>query len=394
MSPFFSNQVYMLRVFLFFFHSVATLITSFLPIYFQASSLDGTQIGILMAVGPFVSILSQPFWGYLSDKLSTVKYILLFCLFCLFIGTVVLFQTDTFYILIGSTALFFFFMSPIGGLSDSLAVKTAHKEGISFGSIRTFGSLGFAITALIGGEILQLAGVETLVYLLLGYILIAMLFSMKISDVKQVKTPLTLLSASKQLGIPTFWLFLLVVTLVTIPHRTNDTYLGIYVKALGGDESFIGWAWFIAVLSEALVYATSHLWMHRLSELTWILGASLLFSLRWILLSFLSDPLHLIALQCLHGVTFGVFYICAFQFITKLVPAHLQGSGHLLFITVFFGLSGMIGSLGGGFVIETFSPSVLYFIMGLSSVIGSIAIVLFRRYASVRQSTIGRSTSI
>ncbi|WP_347834968.1 hypothetical protein [Gracilibacillus sp. JCM 18860] len=26
-----------------------------------------------MAIGPFIAIFSQPFWGYMSDKYQTVK---------------------------------------------------------------------------------------------------------------------------------------------------------------------------------------------------------------------------------------------------------------------------------------------------------------------------------
>ncbi|TDK61029.1 hypothetical protein E2K98_15095 [Bacillus salipaludis] len=57
-----------LSIFLFFFHSSSTVISTFLPVYFQEEQLTGTQIGWLMAVGPFSSLLSQPFWGYISDR--------------------------------------------------------------------------------------------------------------------------------------------------------------------------------------------------------------------------------------------------------------------------------------------------------------------------------------
>src|SRR5690625_6231051 len=62
-----------LKVLLFSFYATNTIIVSFLPLYLQYKGLSGKEIGWVLAMGPLVSIFSQPFWGYMSDKYKTVK---------------------------------------------------------------------------------------------------------------------------------------------------------------------------------------------------------------------------------------------------------------------------------------------------------------------------------
>ncbi len=52
-------------------------------------------------------------------------------------------------------AVFYTFMGPIGALADSLSQRVANIAGVPFGSIRMWGSVGFAVTSLIGGMILE-----------------------------------------------------------------------------------------------------------------------------------------------------------------------------------------------------------------------------------------------
>jgi len=49
-----------------------------LPLYLKHKGLTGIEIGWVLAIGPFATIISQPFWGYVSDKYKTVKKYLSF----------------------------------------------------------------------------------------------------------------------------------------------------------------------------------------------------------------------------------------------------------------------------------------------------------------------------
>ncbi|TLS38366.1 MFS transporter [Pseudalkalibacillus caeni] len=364
-------------MFLFFFHSTTMIIISYLPVYFQSQGMVESKIGWILAVGPFASILAQPFWGYMSDKYKTVKRILFITLTGMFTLSFLLFNVTSFALLLVTAALFFSFQSPTGALGDSLASKTAHKLGKSFGSIRGWGSMGFATSTLVVGAFFSRAGIEYIHYPFLIFVVIAFIVCLKISDVEVTNKPVTLIDAVKLGGNLKLMGFLAIIMFLTVTHRANDSYIGLYIKELGGNESMIGLAWFIAVGSEAIVFMTSNLWFKKFNEITFILLAGILYAVRWILYSFIQDPMVIVFLQVTHGLTFGVFYVSAFQFVTKLLPAELQATGHLLFISVFFGLSGIIGSLAGGFIIENASGATLYSYMGYLASAGCLGLAVY-----------------
>jgi PPP family 3-phenylpropionic acid transporter len=149
---------------------------------------------------------------------------------------------------------------------------------------------------------------------------------------------------------------------------------------IGGETNLIGWAWFIGVLTEAIVFGLSTFWFRKYHELTFIILAGFLYGIRFLAISFIQDPVHILFLQPLHGICFGLFYTAAFKYMTKVIPEELLGTGHLLFVSVFFGFAGIVGSLGGGYIMESTSGAVLYKTLGFTALLGSLGIFLFKLY--------------
>src|SRR5690625_6367230 len=89
-------------------------------------------------------------------------------------------------------AVFFCFTTPIGALSDSLAQRRANHLGVSFGTIRTWGSIGFATSALIIGELLARIGIQYMIipYLLFGTMALLVVF--KLTALKVQSDPIQL----------------------------------------------------------------------------------------------------------------------------------------------------------------------------------------------------------
>ncbi len=373
------RSLYRLMAYLFFAYSTMTIIASYIPVFFQVQGLTGSQVGILMAIGPFATIVAQPLWGYLSDKYKSIKRMLIIALIGLILSASAFMLVNTFTGYFVMMFILFLFLSPITALGDSLSQKTAIKHRVSFGRIRMWGSLGFAITSLVTGYILTAIGVANIMLPMLFMAIVALLIAFTVNDVPGVNKPVTILSALKLGANPTLIMFLVCVTFISITHRANDTYLGIYIVELGGPEAMIGWAWFIGVSAEALVFATSYRWFKHWSPLTFVMIAGLIYAGRWFVMGFLTNPWIILPLQLTHGLSFGLFYIASFHIMSKLVPEHLQATGHVLFITTFFGLSGIIGSLFGGFMLERAHFSSLYFALGLCAIIGVVCLFIYKK---------------
>ncbi len=366
-----------LKMLLFSFHGANTMVVSFLPLLLAYRGLTGQEVGWVLAVGPTVSIFSQPFWGFMSDKYQTVRRILIIVTCGLLISSAVFFQMKTLILILISAIFFYFFVSPIGPLADSLAQRRASALGVSFGAIRTWGSIGFAASALLVGQLLDWIGIQYLAipYLFMGTLVL--IVSFRIVDVKVETAPVQLKDIHKLIKNYRLLIYLAVLLLVTITHRANDSFIGLFIRELGGRDRLVGWAWFVGVASEAAVFAFAGKWFRKFHPLIFMTTAGLLFAGRWLLYGVVDSPSIIVVLQVFHGLCFGVFYLASFQYVSRLIPVELQATGHLMFMTVFFGISGIIGSLGGGFIIEQYGGHALYFTMAAFALVGSMLIMLY-----------------
>lgn len=366
-----------LKMLLFSFHATNTIILSFLPLYLDFRGLSETEIGWVLAIGPLASIFAQPFFGYLSDKYKTVKWILLVCVIGLLIFSTLFFQMNTLLSIMLMGAVFYFFTTPIGALGDSLAQRRADELQISFGTIRMWGSVGFATSSLIVGEILTRAGIEYMIWPYLCFGSLALLVVFRLKDIKVDAEPVHFRDIGKIVKNKPFIFFLCMIMFLSVTHRANDSYMGLYITRLGGTEGLVGLAWFVGVIAEALVFALAGFWFKRYKPLIFIIFAGAIFSIRWFIYGWAEDPMYIVALQFLHGITFGVFYLASFSYITRLIPKLLQSTGHLVFFATFFGVSGIIGSLAGGRIIDTFNGSTLYYSMGALAATGTVLLTVF-----------------
>jgi len=344
----------------FFYLASIGIILPFLPLLFQARGLTNGQIGMLIAVGPLVSMLVQSPWGYLSDRLRTVKKVIMFQILMAFLLSFFLFNLDSFYLLLPASFLFFAFAWPPLPLIDCLTLATAREKGGSFGSYRLWGSLGFAVAALGAGSVLAVVGIERVDRIYQGLLLIAFLFAALAQDAPQAAQPAGLNQLKKLVARREVLLFLLLIALINTTNKANDAFIGIFIRGIGGSEADVGLAWTIGPLSEVPVFAFSFLFLVRFNELVLLAMAAAIYSMRWFLFSITTDPALISLIQAMHGLSFGLFYVSAVSYIGKIVPPNLQASGQGLFSTFSGGVAGITGSLLGGYIMDGFGARFLY----------------------------------
>src|SRR5690625_7579058 len=106
---------------------------------------------------------------------------------------------------------------------------------------------------------------------------------------------------------------------ITFTHRANDSFIGLFIKELGGSESLVGLGWFIALVTEALVFAFAYKWFKKDRALLFIILASVLYTIRWILFAFSTEPWIGLVGQLFDGLTFGIFYLTANYFVKRFI---------------------------------------------------------------------------
>src|SRR5262249_1839051 len=66
-------------------------------------------------------------------------------------------------------------------------------------------------------------------------------------------------------------------------------------------------------------------------------------ALRWLLLARCHSATALVALQGLHGLTFGLYWAAAIRTLEHLVPSRLRATGQTLYSAATFAIGGAIG---------------------------------------------------
>ncbi|MFD6210026.1 MFS transporter [Peribacillus sp. NPDC060253] len=371
----------LLKSFNFLYFGLLAIFIPFLPVYLADQGLRPAQIGFIIGTGGFVTLITQPLWGMISDKTRTIRKVLLLLIFFSSVIGYFLYDSSSYLQLILFAMLLYFFLMPIDPLTESLNFTMAEKSGISYGSVRTYGALGYAVISLITGYVMSYFGANSLAFLFAGIGLISFIVSWMMPDAPVSGKPVTLSSLKHFFSNKETLLFLLLVFICAVPARMNDTFLGVYIRELGGSAKLVGLTWFLAAGSEIVVFALSFWWLRKGKEIIIISFAAAFFFIRYFVSAWITDPQLLAYLQVMQLLTFPIFYSAAIQYLYRIVPVEWRATGQTVLALLFFGVSGIIASYIGGAIYGAFGGKTLYLFISSISFIGMVfALVLYRIY--------------
>ncbi len=149
-----------IRLYYFIFTGAGGFIIPFLNLFYRRQGLSGTQIGLLATIGAITALIIAPFWGRWSDRITDPRRLLQGA----FVGSAVVYllisQQNAFVWLAVLACFNGFLGSGMDPLSDAMTlamIKDVPKTG--FGSIRLWGSLGWAVVVLAAGWLIEQTGV-------------------------------------------------------------------------------------------------------------------------------------------------------------------------------------------------------------------------------------------
>ncbi|UNK17084.1 MFS transporter [Paenibacillus sp. N3/727] len=364
-----------LRAFMFTIFGTTALVISYFPLYYKELGFTSSQIGYLYAVGPLISMFSNMIWSLASDKYQTLKKIMIILiagqLFMLLAMTGASGFTPVFLII----TIFYFFYYPVYPLADTMAIQTAQRYGRSFTVIRVFGSLGYAFFALGIGYVISVAGASWTLGIGIGIGIAALLSSLLLRDgVMKRSESMGMSDLLKVLRSKEILWFFACVFCLALAHRMNEAFLTLTLSQLGAGEGLIGWSLMISAISEIPIFYLLSKYGDKIKELPLLGFASLMYALRFLLMGLANDPISVLAIQTLHSVTFGVFYVTAVRYITRLVPGRYRATGIALFTVFWSSASGLISGTFGGMMFETAGRAYFYY---LATVLAFVAALGF-----------------
>lgn len=375
------GQLFVLRTMQFVNYATMVLLISYFPLYFESMGFTKLQIGAIYSVGPFLSIAANLAVGVISDKTKSLRRILSLLFMVQILALALLLPQKEFGIMAGIMALFYLFQTPINSMLDSVSLLAADQMKRSFPSIRMFGSLGYALCAVIFGYLLKVYGSDITIALTLGVIGVSLIFSFFISDFQATLkkfefSGLWILLRKKE----TVAFFLLIMT-VSVAHRMNEGFLSIAMREIGADDSVIGYASLASAISEIPMFFLLAKYGHRYRELPLLAIASFAYVIRLGLLSIAHEPWMMVTLQTMHSITFAIFYITALRCLQALIPDEYRSSGQAVFAVVWSGLAGLIAGTLGGWLYDALGLAVVFRTGAVFALVGAFGFLFvhFRR---------------
>jgi PPP family 3-phenylpropionic acid transporter len=376
-----SAQLAVIRSLHFANYATMVLVVSFFPLYFDDIGFTKLQIGTIYSIGPMLSIFSNLLAGIASDKTQNLKLVLNLIFIGQILALALLLPQREFTVIAVVMGIFYFFQTPVNTMMDSLSLLAAERMNRSFASIRMFGSLGYAVCAVLFGLVLKSIGSELTLWLGLITVCCSLALSLALgnfqSSLKKFEFGGLIAIARKK---ETFVFFILV-GLVSVAHRINEGFLAVAMRELGASDSLIGTAWLASAASEIPIFFLLAKYGHRFRELPLLAVASLFYMIRMGLLGFIDRPWLFVLVQLMHSVTFGIYYITALRYLQSIVPDEYRASGQALFAVVWTGISGLAAGTIGGWIYDAFGLSPVFktaAMFALAAAVGFLA-VHFRR---------------
>jgi PPP family 3-phenylpropionic acid transporter len=366
------------RVLYFGYYLAMGAFMPYIYLYYERMGLSGVQIGTLAATTVLVGSSAALILSGIGDAFAWQNRILKIALFLSPIWMFILSKATTLQELIVVIIFYALFSSPIIPILDSSALIAAKTNQANYGSLRLWGTIGWSISTLLVGMLIDKFDIRWLFY---GYI-VFMTFTFVMSLTHSAQMPR--LKASIGHGLnhllrPYFFMFLLSILLLSITSGGFLSFFSIYLDGINASEGLIGFAWTLASLSEIPIMLGAG-WMIRKISTSGLLKISFLaYALRWLLLSFISTPVLAILTQLLHGLSFAAFLIGGITYIGHLAPEGLNTTAQSIFTSVSFGLASIIGSLLGGYFYDTWGMSAMFRSFSLIAFFGLLIFYLSDR---------------
>ena len=369
------NLHWRLSRFYFFYYFFVGSFVPYWGIYLQSENFSPSSIGILLSLFQISRIVAPNFWGWLADHTGhRVKWIKLTSFLGLigFIG--VFWAKGFFWIFLVMSALSLFTSSTLP-LAESLTLAHLATTDGHYSRIRLWGSIGFIVASLFLGYLIDLQGINILLWVLLITQAIIFFLSNTIPEAKEIHHKKNDLSIWKIIKTPSVVALLIGCTLMVSAHGVLYNFYSIYLKEHGYSSATIGWLWAVGVICEIFIFMLMPKILRRYSLKTILLMSLFLGVIRFILIGASPDHFYLLLIaQMFHAATFGSFHAASIEVIAYFFKGRNQSRGQAIYNSVAYGIGGTIGGLGGGYLIQYLGGQLGFMIAAISPLIGFIVI--------------------
>lgn len=352
------------------------------------------QAGVFIALGCFAGIFSQPLLGAWADRHPSVPLKALFggcILLALAVHGVFYFTRPGFF----GTALIFLALGAVETnsypLIDAMAMQFLNAGvEVRYSLGRGLGAFAYAIVSVLAGQQVRRFGMESVLVTHAGLVVLLLLSTAAFPRFSRTDTPAARSAGrahsalyilknnpafTAMLGAGFFGLTAIMPVVNFLVNIVNDR---------GGDSGTLGVALFLMAASE-LPGAVLFQWLWKRAGIERVMLASVVFmALKPLLFLLCGDLRLLLALQPIQMLGYGLFTPGNVYFANENVPPEDRVQGQSLKMVATNGLSGVVGNLLAGAVIDRGGVNAMLAVCALCGAVG-VALALFSIHLKKRR---------
>lgn len=348
----------------------------FWPLFFEERGVGPEGLGLLLALGTVVRLVSGPLAGAIADRLGARRLVLAVCIGASAAAALGLLLRGGFGLLLLVSLCHAAALAPVTTLADALASRQpgAPRERFEYGWVRGAGSAAFIAGTLMAGQVVGAAGLTTIVLLHSGLLLCAA-WAASLSGRSAVgREAKTEPSAAPLIGIGTllrlsmFRRLLLVAALILGSHAMHDAFATIRWNAAGIGPGLTSVFWSLSVAAEVIVF----LWIgppliSRIGPARAAAIAAMAGTLRWAVMALSAAPVALVLVQPLHGFTFALLHLACIRILVEIVPLKLAATGQAIYALAAASASALM-TVAAGLLYANFGAAAFFAMAALCAV--------------------------
>lgn len=357
----------------------------YLAVYLNSQGYSSSQIGTIAAINSALGIFAAPLWGMLADRWRSVVKVIVLCAIAggLLYGSVPLLDSihvGAFPIVLAIIPMAFFFRMPVMSLTQSVALEKSERTGINFGILRAAGSLSFALGSIALGLIVPRTGVWLTFYIAAAFaaptIILILLATRGETTEKKPAIPLREMRFGELLGNRRLMSFFLLSVFACIMLNCNSTFWPRLLESIGEDGAKVGLVNGTKAFVEVPFMIMIPFLRKRFKLENILIVSFALFTAEAVVYVFAASfwQVMVAAIVC-DGVGAGLYYATSATFVFSLAPERLSSTAQAILGAV-GSVTGVVGSLIGGFLIDTFGIQSFYIFGATVAALATCAFVV------------------
>lgn len=328
------NKIYiqLSAVFFFFFVSWSACYSLFAIWLSQELGLNGQATGIIFSINALFSLLMQPLYGFISDKIGVRKLLLmgvssLLVLtgpFFIYVYQPLLQYNVTIGAIVGGLFLGTGFLASVG-MIESYVEKISRKYQFEYGRSRMWGSLGWAAATFFSGRLFNInPNLNFWMSSVAAIIMVLIVFSLKIevneSDIKEAES-VSLKDVMNLFKLKDFWAFILFTIGVACVYGVYDqqfpTYFAQQFSSVAEGNQMFGYLNSFQVFLEAGMMFIAPTIVNKLGARKALLFASFLMAGRIIGSGLVSGPVFISFMKLIHALELPILLVAVFKYLEQ-----------------------------------------------------------------------------